>query len=154
MGQLTKSPRVGCAVIVRDSEGRVILGRRAKQPFFGAWVLPGGGVKAFESYSDTAKREAKEELGIDIVVESLHQVAEIINPPDEHRIVLYVNCRALGGELRPSSDISEARYFSKDQVGVLLNDGLTTPTVSPILRAIFALEGAACPQSIAQSVAA
>jgi ADP-ribose pyrophosphatase YjhB (NUDIX family) len=130
-------PRVGCAIILRDSRDRILLGRRSKEPYFGAWVLPGGGVDPFESYSDTAIREAKEELGIEITVEGLFDVVEIINPPSEHRIVIYVNCRQLSGNIRPSSDISEAKYFDKNETWAIVRNGLTTPTVSSILCSVF-----------------
>jgi 8-oxo-dGTP diphosphatase len=136
-----QKPRVGCAIILKDSGDRVLLGRRAKEPYFGAWVLPGGGVDPFESYSDTAVREAKEELGVDIKVEGLFDVVEIINPPSEHRIVIYVNCRQLSGSIRPSSDISEARYFDKSEAWAIVRNGLTTPTVRSILCSIFDFDG-------------
>ena len=152
MPQPTKAPRVGCAVIIRDEKGDVLLGRRSKQPFFGAWVLPGGGIDPFESYVETAKREAKEELGLEIEVDGLYRVAEVIDPPREHRIILYVYCRAVSGELRPSTDISEARFFGKAQVRELIREGLTTPTVSGILNALFALGEPSCPP-LAQTAA-
>ena len=56
-------------VIVRD--GRVLLGRRAREPFEGVWEVPGGFVDRGEHPVQAAVREAREELGIAIVLTGL-----------------------------------------------------------------------------------
>jgi 8-oxo-dGTP diphosphatase len=57
--------RVGSALVIVDGD-RVLLGRRAKHPNFGRWVLPGGKVEFGETHEIAAKREAKEELNLDV----------------------------------------------------------------------------------------
>ena len=60
------APRMrGVKCVLRDSEGRVLFVRHT----YGdrkAWELPGGGAKRSESAQEAARREAHEELGVDI----------------------------------------------------------------------------------------
>ena len=52
------------AVIVRNSDGEILLVKRAKDPAKGTWDLPGGFANFGESFEDAARREIQEELGI------------------------------------------------------------------------------------------
>jgi len=53
----------GCIII--DDRERVLLVHR-NTPKLTQWELPGGKVEPGESAADTAKRELKEELGVDV----------------------------------------------------------------------------------------
>ena len=88
--------RVGSAVIVKDSKGRILLGQSNKSPIEGSWVLPGGGVKFGETIKSAAKREIKEETGLDIHVGKQIKAYEIVNPEiNLHRIVIYYQATLL-----------------------------------------------------------
>jgi 8-oxo-dGTP diphosphatase len=108
-------PRVGSAVLVADS-GRVLLGRRAKDPNRGKWVLPGGKVRPFESIADAARREALEETGLEIEIERVLGVREIIDDPNEHRLIVYSTAHPIGGGLRADSDLDDVRWFSRGEL--------------------------------------
>ena len=56
-------PRLGCAAIVRTKDNTILLGIRGKEPNKGKWILPGGGMKFLESFSQTLEREILEETG-------------------------------------------------------------------------------------------
>jgi|SRR5580658_2780494 8-oxo-dGTP diphosphatase len=128
-----RTPRIGCAVLVRDGE-RLLLGERAKDPFRGRWVIPGGGIRFLENFEQAATRELKEEAGIEIELNGVVDVQEIVTPPDEHRVVVYCSAVYRGGELRPGSDLSDARFFTKDEVQGLIRQHAVTPTVEKVLR--------------------
>lgn len=61
-------------VIVQNTQGDILLTKRAKQPFHGSWIIPGGHLKAGEEPSDAAIREVYEETGFLIHVERLYGV--------------------------------------------------------------------------------
>ena len=122
-------PRVGSAVIVRDEANRILLGKRNKDPQRGCWVLPGGKIHAFERIAEAAAREMEEETGLKIEVQNQFRVYEIINPPSEHRIVIYSWGKIVGGNPKPSDDLSEITFASLEELGALP----TTPLVRQVL---------------------
>jgi 8-oxo-dGTP diphosphatase len=130
-------PRLGSAVVVVHDD-RVLLGRRAKEPNRGKWVLPGGKIEPFESIREAAEREIREETGLDIHVEGQVGAFEIIRPPQEHRVVIYSWARHLAGEPTAASDISELRFFSRAELPSLDLSGI----VAEVLREVGWLEGA------------
>lgn len=129
---MTKSekPRLGCATLVLDGKGRLLLGQRAKAPMFGKWIIPGGGVEFLEPIAAAARREIKEELGVELGELHLFDVAEIVNPPEEHRVVIYFYANLVDGTIKASSDLSDARFFDEQEVRAGIADGIFTPTVA------------------------
>jgi len=122
-------PRVGSALLVRDEANRILLGKRNKDPQRGSWVIPGGKIHAFESIAEAAARELREETGLIVEVGEHFNVYEIVNPPNEHRIVIYSWGRVVGGEPTASDDISELRFFELDELGEVP----VTPLVKRVL---------------------
>jgi 8-oxo-dGTP diphosphatase len=122
-------PRVGSALIVRDDANRILLGKRNKDPQRGNWVLPGGKIHAFESIANAAARELAEETGLIVEVQHQFRVYEVINAPQEHRIIIYSWAKAIGGDLRASDDISEVKFVPIDELG----DLPLTPLVKAVL---------------------
>lgn len=56
-----------CAGALVTRDGRLLLVRRATEPFLGHWDIPGGFCEATEHPADTACREAEEETGLAVV---------------------------------------------------------------------------------------
>jgi 8-oxo-dGTP diphosphatase len=123
-------PRVGSALLVKDDRGRVLLGQRNKDPQRGSWVIPGGKIHAFERIAEAAARELQEETGLTVEVGSQFRVYEIVNPPNEHRIVIYSWAKVTGGTPQASDDLSEVRFFRPDE----LDDISVTPLVRLVLQ--------------------
>jgi 8-oxo-dGTP diphosphatase len=128
----TSLPRVGSAVLVTDND-RLLLGVRDKDPQRGRWVLPGGRVRAFESLGAAARRELKEETGLEIELDGTIDIVEIINPPNEHRVIVYSTGRAVGGSVQASSDLLDVRFVPRDEVRTL--------DLSPAVRALLQRHG-------------
>lgn len=115
MASETRFPRIGSAVIVIQGD-RVLLGVRGKEPNRGKWVLPGGKIKPFESIEEAARREIREETGLDIELQGPATIKEIINPPGEHRVIIYSRAQPVGGKMSASSDLEEVRFCSRDDL--------------------------------------
>src|SRR4051794_21689216 len=64
---LLAAPRIrGVKCVLRDADGRVLFVRHT----YGSrrsWELPGGGARRSEDAAEAARREAREELGVDVV---------------------------------------------------------------------------------------
>lgn len=67
---LWRDPKVVTAVVV-ETEGGIVLGRRAIEPGYGLWCLPGGFVNHDEDPAVAAVRECREEIGADVDITSL-----------------------------------------------------------------------------------
>ncbi|GAA1197179.1 NUDIX domain-containing protein [Prauserella alba] len=70
---------VGVGVVVRDGDGRTLLGLRDKAGEPTVWCLPGGAVDPGESFERAAARELAEETGL--VAETV-EVAHLVLSPE------------------------------------------------------------------------
>ena len=123
-------PRIGSALLVQDEANRILLGQRNKEPQRGFWVIPGGKIHPFESIADAAARELQEETGLKVEVGNQFRAYEIVNPPNEHRIVIYSWARVVEGVPRASDDLSDVKFFSLEE----LRGVYVTPLVRRVLE--------------------
>lgn len=130
----TARPRVGVAVLATDPSGRLLLGRRGKQPNYGLWVIPGGAIESGETWLDAAQRELMEETHLSVHVDSKQRpyILEVLTS-QEHRLILCVAGMVVGGELRAASDLIDARFFSRAEIPF--------DAVSPVVRPALAAFG-------------
>jgi 8-oxo-dGTP diphosphatase len=132
-GSGKKDPRLGCAGIVRRGDD-VLLGQRNKEPNRGLWVLPGGGVDFGETLVQTLKRELAEEAGIEVEVDDIFEISELISPPDEHRVIVYMNARYRAGNPVASRDLSDVRFFCVEELKQMSAGKMISPFVESVLR--------------------
>jgi 8-oxo-dGTP diphosphatase len=62
---MEKVVRVGVGVFI-NKDGQFLIGRRIGSHGAGTWALPGGHMEYGETFSQTAKREIREETGLEI----------------------------------------------------------------------------------------
>ena len=74
--------------LVRD--GRVLLGHRRpdKHAYPDVWDLPGGVMEAGESELETLVRELREELGVEVAVESATHLCRVTGGPADEPALL------------------------------------------------------------------
>lgn len=95
---MNDAPRLGVGVaIVRN--GRLLLIRRLKPPEAGCWGLPGGKVDFLETVETAIRREAREELGVDLGPLQLLCVTDQLHPDiPEHWVAPVYLTREITGE--------------------------------------------------------
>lgn len=109
-----RSPRLTVDGIV-PLRGGVLLVRRARPPFEGAWVLPGGFVEHGEDPREAVVREVEEEAGLRCRVARLVGVYGAPGrDPRGHTVTIVYELEALAGEPRAASDAAEARAWPLD----------------------------------------
>ncbi len=96
---------LGAFVTLFDSAGRVLLVRRRDYP---VWNLPGGKVERDEMPWQAAAREVREETGLEIELERL---TGVYSKPARAAVVFNFQGRVVGGELAPTDESAELRYF-------------------------------------------
>ena len=100
-------------VVVRGPE--VLLVRHTYGPGR-RWELPGGGVKRREEPADAARREAREELGID--TGEWRYMGDLFERIDGKRDQLWCYTTELGDRpiVTDEAEIAEARWFARDDL--------------------------------------
>ena len=100
--------------VVLIEDGEILLARRAAPSFHGMWCIPCGHVRIGETLEEAARREFKEETGLDVRIEDACFVYMSYQVP--HRPVLGVWYRGKreGGELTAAGDAAEVRFFPLD----------------------------------------
>lgn len=98
--------------------GRVLLVKRSshKRHYPGVWdLLMGGHLEGDESREDALRREALEELQVEI--ESFHPLGTIHDPVEPAEVSVYVVSRWSGEPVNAAPDEhSEIRWFSTDEL--------------------------------------
>lgn len=93
-------------VIIEDN--KVLLNREQKDYGVSPWFFPGGGVENFDiTLEETSKREAKEEMGIEIEIIRPMRTLLLDRPDRVGKIVLVHYLAKRIGEIKPSKKIVE-----------------------------------------------
>jgi 8-oxo-dGTP diphosphatase len=106
------NPKPVAAAIPATQDGRIILLRRAFDPGKDLWTFPGGFVDLGESVEHAARRETREELGIEI---ELGPVVGVYSRPEE-RVVLIVYQATTENTPQTSEEATEVRAFHPDEI--------------------------------------
>jgi len=111
-------PWVGIGCVIFDGNpatGPVLLVRRGKPPRAGAWSLPGGAQHLGETVLEAARRELREETGIEAGPLTLADVIDAITVDAEGRtrfhytIIDYAGLR-LAGTASPADDVLDVAW--------------------------------------------
>jgi len=92
---------------------KILLVKRAIEPFLGFWVLPGGHVDYGERVEEALLREIKEELGIKVKIKRLLRVySGPKRDPRYHIVSVVYLLEPTRGEISLDKEASEFKYFS------------------------------------------
>ncbi len=105
-------PKLAVGAICRK-EGKIVMLRRAIEPAYGKWVFPGGYVDRGESLEDAARREAREEIGVEVRLTRLINVYSYTGRPV---VVVVYEAEVVGGEIRGGEEALEVRSFEPGDI--------------------------------------
>jgi 8-oxo-dGTP diphosphatase len=112
-------------VTIHDNALKVLLIRRAQEPYAGMWALPGGFVEIDESLRRAAWRELREETGVSAsFLEQLGAFGHPNRDPRERVITVVYYALVPHGRLQvqAGSDAAEARLFDFEALPELAFD--------------------------------
>ena len=113
-----------CVVFCNDSDGlSVLLIERANEPFKGCWAFPGGFMDMEENAEDCARRELKEETGLQL--EHMEQIGVFTDVDRDPRGRTVSIAYSAFVEKRPvigADDAAQARWFPISEIPALAFD--------------------------------
>ena len=103
------------AIVVKN--GKILLIRRANEPFKGKWALVGGFVEYGETTENAVKREVEEETGMKVEVKELLGVySEPKRDPRGHVVSISYIVESKSDEIKINEEVKEARFFSLEEI--------------------------------------
>ena len=110
-----KTPRVISAVILKK-DNRVLLVKEVLEDSKEHWIFPGGGVEFGETIEEAAKREIKEEIGLDVEIKDFLGFKEIIRPHfDYHTVIFFFVAEPSNDNIERINNVLDAKYFTADE---------------------------------------
>lgn len=111
-------------VFCNDSDGlSVLLIERANEPFKGCWAFPGGFMEMEEDAEDCAKRELKEETGLEIpTMMQLGAFTDVDRDPRGRMVSIAYYAVIEKSDVKGSDDAAQARWFPIDSIPPLAFD--------------------------------
>jgi 8-oxo-dGTP diphosphatase len=116
-------PYLGVSVAVFRA-GQVLLARRTKPPFAGAFSLPGGLVEVGETLEAAALRELREEVHVDARIVAFNRHVESIDRDSagkirHHYVIASFVGEWVAGEAKPGPEAGEAVWAEPSSLATL-----------------------------------
>ncbi len=105
-------PKVAVGAICTNSGGIILL-RRGIEPGYGKWVFPGGYMDRGETVESAARREAREEINVEIRLTRLLNVYSYEGSPV---VVIVYQAEVVQGAVRGGEEALEVRTFAPSEI--------------------------------------
>jgi len=119
-------PAVTTDCVVFGFDGRelkVLLIQRGIEPYKGMWAFPGGFMRMDESAEECARRELKEETGLELqYIKQLGAFSGVNRDPRERVVTIAFYALARRIDVHGGDDASAAQWFTIDEVPQLAFD--------------------------------
>ncbi|MEO6866418.1 MAG: NUDIX domain-containing protein [Gaiellales bacterium] len=109
----------GNLLVERADDGRLMLVRRGRDPFFGMWDLPGGFIEEGEEPQAGAIREIREETGLEVRIVDFVGVFidEYESEPRQHTMNMFWRAVCENPDSAvAASDVSEIGWFLREEI--------------------------------------
>jgi ADP-ribose pyrophosphatase YjhB (NUDIX family) len=108
---------VTASALPDDGEGRLLLARRALEPYLGFWDVVGGFVEEGEHPLDAVRREVEEETGVGFEPDDLLGIwMGRYGGEDRATLNLFWTGRLAAGTPLPADDVAELRWFEPNEL--------------------------------------
>lgn len=88
------------AAVIKDDNGKILITQRnLKKSQWGLWEFPGGKIEQGETREEAIIREIKEELTIDIKVDSYFD-EKVFNYPEKDINLIALECKKINGDIK------------------------------------------------------
>ena len=94
-------------------EGRLVMIRRKADPLAGYWAPPAGYVESGESVPEAVIREAREETGLEIALDGLH---EVYSRADVNVLIVAYRASIVSGSPVAGDDATEIGLFAAGEL--------------------------------------
>ena len=116
-----QTPKIDTRAVIIEND-RILLVRERE----GRWSIPGGWCEYNMTPVENVKKEAKEEAGLDIIVDRLIAVLDrdrYSKPPYPFKVMkMFFLCHSTGGTFIPNTETIDSDYFSLDELPVLATE--------------------------------
>ena len=121
---IKNTPLISIDLIVENSEGKILLGKRVNEPAKGFWFVPGGRVFKDETLDMAFSRTVKEEIGLDLQrEESIFQGTyehfyknNVFNHAFSTHYIVLAHKILTTSTLQLNSQHEEYRWFKKEEL--------------------------------------
>jgi ADP-ribose pyrophosphatase YjhB (NUDIX family) len=102
--------------VIPERRGLILLMRRAIEPRYGSWTMPGGFMEVDERLEECAVREAEEETSVTVRILGLVGLYSKPAPDGPGIVSVVFRGRVTGGQPVAGREALEVRWFHPDEI--------------------------------------
>lgn len=116
---------VSAAVFIEDEQGRLLLLQQDSEAKGNKWGPPAGGMKPHEDPAQTARRETKEEIGVEVELTGLIGIYTADRGDARSSLAFVFRGRVVSGKIiLAEGEIKDWGYFDREGIEKIISQGL------------------------------
>jgi 8-oxo-dGTP pyrophosphatase MutT (NUDIX family) len=111
-------------------DNKVLLIKENKSTAYNQWNFPSGRIEKYEDILEAAKREVKEETGLEVELLSTTGVYNFVSETNHQVILFHFMGEIKGGKVElPEDEILDSKWMSLEEIMNLRNEHIRHPMV-------------------------